>query len=142
MAISLSSTSSSGAINVNGVDVITSNATGEVSARVNGSTQALSSLASIGIGQTWQNVTASRALGTTYTNTTGRPIQVIFSAYNANAGGRINCFINGNIVAIIGTGTGGDYPYVIFTAIIPNGQTYAFSVIAGSFDTLKWNELR
>jgi subtilase family serine protease len=28
----------------------------------------------IGVDQTWQNVTASRASGTTYTNTTGRPI--------------------------------------------------------------------
>ena len=30
----------------------------------------------IGEGQTWQDVTASRALNTTYTNTTGRPIMI------------------------------------------------------------------
>ena len=30
----------------------------------------------IGEGQTWQNVTASRALNTNYTNTTGRPIMI------------------------------------------------------------------
>ena len=28
----------------------------------------------IGVGQTWQNVTSSRAIGTIYTNSTGRPI--------------------------------------------------------------------
>ncbi|PTQ70282.1 hypothetical protein [Pseudomonas sp. GV071] len=39
--------------------------------------QALGALSSLGYGQTWQNLTASRASGTTYTNTTGRPI--IFS---------------------------------------------------------------
>jgi len=30
----------------------------------------------IGVGQTWQDITASRALGTTYTNSTGKPIVV------------------------------------------------------------------
>ena len=31
-------------------------------------------LSSIGEGQTWKNVTASRVIGTTYYNTTGRSI--------------------------------------------------------------------
>lgn len=30
----------------------------------------------MGVGQTWQNVTASRALNITYTNTTGKPIAI------------------------------------------------------------------
>lgn len=34
----------------------------------------------IGVGQTWQNVTASRVSGTTYTNTTGKPIMVVVSS--------------------------------------------------------------
>lgn len=29
---------------------------------------------SIGVNQTWQDVTASRTIGVTYTNTTGKPI--------------------------------------------------------------------
>ena len=31
---------------------------------------------SFGVGQTWQNLTSSRASGVTYTNTTGKPIQI------------------------------------------------------------------
>jgi len=33
-------------------------------------------LSEIGVGQTWQDVTSSRAKNTTYTNSTGKPIQV------------------------------------------------------------------
>ena len=40
----------------------------------------------IGVGQTVQNVSASRSLGTTYTNTTGRPIFVIVGC-NQGTGG-------------------------------------------------------
>ena len=32
----------------------------------------------LGVGQTWQNLTGSRSSGRTYTNNTGRPIQVLF----------------------------------------------------------------
>lgn len=42
----------------------------------------------LGVGQTWQSVGGSRAFGTTYTNSTGRPIMVYVSALNAAAG---NC---------------------------------------------------
>lgn len=46
---------------------------------------------SLGDGQAWQNVTASRVSGTVYTNTTGRPIQVQVSinsgAVSATCGG-------------------------------------------------------
>ena len=33
----------------------------------------------IGVGQTWQNVSGSRVAGTSYQNTTGKPIQVAVS---------------------------------------------------------------
>lgn len=41
----------------------------------------------IGVGQTWQNVLASRAVDTTYQNTTGRTISVYINL-RANASGR------------------------------------------------------
>ena len=34
---------------------------------------------SLGVGQTWQNLTASRAVGTTYLNNTGKPIYIFLS---------------------------------------------------------------
>jgi len=57
--------------------------------------QALSAMYSLGFGQTWQNVSGSRSLGTSYYNTTGRPIQVsvvmtasanVFDSYVSVAG--------------------------------------------------------
>ncbi|MDD5688486.1 MAG: hypothetical protein PHE88_11725 [Elusimicrobia bacterium] len=38
---------------------------------------AVTAMSSLGYGQTWQNVTGSRVVGTTYYNTTGKPIYVI-----------------------------------------------------------------
>lgn len=46
-----------------------------------------SKIRSIGIAQTWQNVTSQRQANITYTNTTGRPIQLLFS-------GSVNLVIN------------------------------------------------
>jgi hypothetical protein len=40
--------------------------------------QALAAMSSLGYGQTWQDVTASRVSGTTYYNTTGKPILISF----------------------------------------------------------------
>ena len=59
------------------IPVITVNAQGQLTAA---STASLS-LAEIGVGQTWQDVTSSRALDTVYTNSTGKPIQVQVSQW-------------------------------------------------------------
>jgi hypothetical protein len=40
---------------------------------------------SLGLNQTWQNVTSSRAAGTTYYNTTGKPIEIYLSVAGTNA---------------------------------------------------------
>ncbi|MCK4822903.1 hypothetical protein KA005_44485, partial [bacterium] len=45
---------------------------------------ALSAMNSIGHGQTWQNVTRSRVAGTTYYNTTGKPIYILITTNAAN----------------------------------------------------------
>ena len=60
----------------------------------------------VGVGQTLQNVTANRALGTTYTNTTGKPIEVTVICVN-NIGGASNHFslyVNGEITGTINLG--------------------------------------
>lgn len=94
-------------------------------------------LKEIGVGQTWQDVTASRVLGTTYTNTTGKPIEIncfnISSATASNA----TLTINGQVVASQGlTGTNG---YYFVSGICPNGGTYSLSANGTS---QKWLELR
>jgi len=81
-------------------------------------------------GQTWQNVSGSRAGGTTYTNTTGRPIQILTSS---TGGTSPILTINGVTVQyIFPTSTNAG-----FSAIIPAGATYSIST-----GQQTWLELR
>jgi hypothetical protein len=96
-----------------------------------------------GQGQTWQNVTASRALSTTYTNSTGRPIFVSYSTNPGNASNTPIITINGSISVrgTLGVATGTGAIYV--SAMIPSGDTYAITHLAGgTIGTANWNELR
>lgn len=86
--------------------------------------QAFTALSSLGYSQTWQNVTGSRATGTTYYNTTGRPIKVscYSSAANANAG--ISITVNGSIVANQAHALGAASAVAFVSAIIPPNASY------------------
>lgn len=90
----------------------------------------VTSAPSIGVGQTWQDVTASRALGTTYTNTTGKPIMV---KVNSNGSVAITCIVDG--VTLETAVTGG----VKSDFTVPNNSTY--SIPSGAV-LGKWAELR
>ena len=94
---------------------------------------------SIGVGQTWQNVYASRAVGTTYTNSTGKPIGVAISYTCSVASTVQGLTINGQSVycagSEIGNGSG-------FFLIVPDGNTYAFLTNGGTITIITWNELR
>lgn len=89
------------------------------------------SLAIIGVGQTWQDVSASRAVGTTYTNSTGKPIAVLTSA--SGSGGTYS--IDG-VVSVYQNGTN----IVPNTMIIPNNSTYRLDGLA--IYSNYWFELR
>lgn len=104
----------------------------------------------IGVGQTWQNVAASRALDTTYTNNTGRPISVALSITGFNGGTRSSVF-----VVIDGITTGQAYTNDYYTAsaitpsivyipvIVPAGSTYRFTTGGTTAQTVTyWFELR
>ena len=93
----------------------------------NSSTQAQSAgLGSSATAQTWQDLTASRASGTTYTNSTGYPIMVA-SAPNVS-GFTVVC--GGITLCSTGNNAG-------FSFIVPNGTTYS---ITGTINS--WAELR
>jgi len=87
----------------------------------------------VGVNQTWQDVTASRAYGIAYTNSTGKPIQIAIS-YKGLTG--FNVYIDGIQIARtdIGTDDRGSKSF-----IIPNGSTY---MITSSTTMLYWAELR
>jgi hypothetical protein len=88
----------------------------------------------LGIGQTWQDLTASRAANTTYTNSTGRPIYVVVSNVLPTSA-TWNFTINGVVYGVNGTATA--QVRFCHCFIIPNGATYS-SNYAGA----PWSELR
>jgi len=96
----------------------------------------------LGLGQTWQNMTASRALGVTYTNTTGRPIEIRVRADRGTPStATLSITINGvaSGTFAIGTNSGGGNACV-GTSVIPNGTTYMLT--SGDASMIEWFELR
>lgn len=82
-----------------------------------------------GVGQTWQNVTANRVQGTTYTNSTGKTIFIYVANRETstvtNAVMEINIndqqlFFNGG-----GSGSSGTYKTASAFLPIPHGATYS-----------------
>jgi len=83
----------------------------------------------IGVGQTWTDLTSSRVSGTTYTNSTGKPIMVLVSGGSLT----VSYTING-----ISGMTSSSTSFMQISFIVPNGNTY--SVTNSNF--VKWLELR
>jgi hypothetical protein len=115
-----------------GTLAIANGGTGQTTAAAAGS-----ALGAVGVGQSWQS--PSRSNGVTYTNSTGRPINVVISA-SLSPSGASYFYINGAQVgytsnAFADRGVG----WTNYSAIIPDGNTYQVSV-SGSIAT--WYELR
>lgn len=91
----------------------------------------------LGWGQTWQDLTANRAVGTTYTNSTGKPIMVLVGLQlSVNQTPSINLNGLGNMRMYSSQNSPQGAP---ISFVVPAGQTYALTV-AGTI--LKWLELR
>lgn len=91
----------------------------------------------LGVGQTWQNVTGSRSSGTTYTNNTGKPIEVFISVFSTNS-------VESNVLNIGGVtlfdgdlGVSGMISTQSF--VVPIGVSYSFTTTA---QIRSWSELR
>lgn len=97
------------------IPVVTVNAQGQVTS----ASEATVVNNSIGVGQTWQDVKASRSSGVTYTNNTGRPIMVSVSQQSPN--GNAQFYINGVIVGQVGGDLNNGQ---VFSFIIPDQNTY------------------
>lgn len=94
-----------------------------------------------GIGQTqaWTGVTGSRALSTTYTNTTGRPISVLVSA-SVPSSGDVSAVVNGSVIAHAGGGSATSTEGTL-SFIVPPGATYG-TAVTGAVALTSWFELR
>lgn len=98
----------------------------------------LDSSKAIGISQTWQDVTGSRNSGSTYTNSTSKPITIIASIQDQNTTSPLTVVVDGLVVIdILDFGSGGTFP---LSFIVPSGSTY--SINANSNKIRRWSELR
>ena len=92
-----------------------------------------SGAAGIGVGQTWQAV--SRAKGTVYTNSTGKPIMVFITMQNTSN--------STSTIQISGGVTRGQFnnygSYGGGTFVVPDGSTYSYN---GPPNLNQWSELR
>jgi hypothetical protein len=79
-----------------------------------------------GVGQTWQDVKANRVTGTTYANTTGKPILVVVNTYDGTS------IVDSVTLRHKGNDTEGDWSF-----IVPSGSTYS---VTGNIRS--WAELR
>lgn len=94
----------------------------------------------LGWGQSWQNMTASRAVNTNYTNTTGRPIQVSIqmNGYGSDA----NLVVDGVAVSRGNSGDNARPWFDSLQAVIPAGSVYSVSFSGGVWSMVFWSELR
>jgi hypothetical protein len=97
----------------------------------------------VGVGQTWQDVLASRGPAVTYTNSTGKPIVVAITAQQTNG-------IDGSGTLVVGGVSVGYHRNFVnasqpaatqISAIVPDGVNYGY-VVGGTNTILYWAELR
>jgi len=94
----------------------------------------------LGLSQTWTDVTASRAFSTTYTNTTGKPIQVAIQCTTSGIGGGVFLVVGGQSLPY-GFFYSGAIQGFSTSAIVPPGATYVAGAY-GSSSLSTWFELR
>ena len=86
--------------------------------------QALAAMSSLGYGQTWQTVT--RTSGTTYYNTTGKPIYCMYTPNTA--ANTVTAVVNG-VTLFIGNSVAGAPPSN--DLLIPVGGSYSVTTVTG-----------
>lgn len=91
----------------------------------------------LGVGQTWQDLTASRAVNTSYQNTTGKPIEVKISTSGTSGNNYLYVSVDGAAWLIV-SGSGSASALISTNgAVVPNNHYYKYT---GAID--RWMELR
>lgn len=90
----------------------------------------------IGIGQTWQDVLASRAINTSYQNTTGRPIEVAMVLNGGTNRRYVQVSVNNTTWIDVGSDSGSSTPN---SFVVPAGWYYR---VNGTTTIDRWAELR
>jgi hypothetical protein len=128
----------------NGTSAISTASASDIVTAIGGTAVALStnSTNAIGYGQTWQDVKASRATGTTYTNSTGRAIAVCITGSSSSNTG---FYLTVDSVVVAWSGwyglAGGTVNGAVF-GIVPSGSTYSVTGWVSGSTNATWAELR
>jgi len=100
----------------------------------------------LGIGQTWTAFTnVTRVFGTTYTNSTGKPISVFASATGTAPSNSIGMtfYVNqgaGDVIIYTDSELSNNNPFLtVCTGIVPNGATYRIVSSGNGGGTPTWN---
>ena len=93
----------------------------------------------LGYSQNWYDVTASRSPGVTYTNTTGKPIEIDVTDAGQGSGAWDALQING-VTAAMNYNSAPYFERVPLVGIVPVGGTYSVTVVGKSIYI--WSELR
>jgi len=96
----------------------------------------------LGVGQTWQDMIASRVVGTTYTNSTGKSISLAIVLVNGASTDYMTLYVDGIYVATANGALGDSQAYSSFMTVVPNNSTYLLDISAGSSFLTSWKELR
>ena len=95
----------------------------------------------LGVGQRWVNVTSQRQAGITYTNTTGKPIQVLIQGFNNSEDTEKTFYVDSIPIAIF-YGHNNYARRNIISIIIPAGSTYKLNTLQNGGHIDVWAELR
>ena len=108
---------------------------------VNGSTGAVT-VPSFGYSQSWTDVTGSRSIGSSYTNSTSKPIMVSVSLY-ADSSHDVFWYVSVGGVIVGRASSDGAYGigWSQISVVVPVGATYTAAVSAGANQSYLWAEL-
>lgn len=103
--------------------------------------QALAAMSSIGYGQSWQNVTGSRTVGTTYYNTTGKPIAISLAITLGGSGQGADLNINGLFMGRAYNNNINSAAGQLF-GVVPPGAPYSVTIFGSTPTVATWAEAR
>ena len=95
---------------------------------------------SLGVGQTWQDVTAFRVSGTTYTNSSTRSIMLSIAVRDNTSAVGVTLYVNSSIAIRLDDLAPWYAGCIQIVAVVPSGQTYKLDT-TGNHITF-WGELR
>lgn len=96
----------------------------------------------LGIDQTWKNVTGSRSIGSTYINSSSKPIMINASFPDTNSGiPRVVVNVSGVEIINLNYDSGSNFGAVLISFIVPPFNTYRIDVQNTPINPTIWAEL-